>query len=65
MLGRIVRCIPVPRQGATSQRPPATLLYDMLGLEISEGALVNMLEASRDAFAKQIGARPSASSSSR
>src|SRR5208283_343804 len=34
----------------------STLLYDMLGLEISEGALVNMLEASRDAFAKQVGA---------
>ena len=34
----------------------STLLHDMLGLEISEGALVNMLEASRDAFAKQVGA---------
>ena len=34
----------------------STLLYDMLGLEISEGALVNMLEASRDAFAEQVGA---------
>ena len=43
----------------------STLLHDMLGLEISEGALINMLEASRDAFAKRVGARPSASSSSR
>ena len=31
----------------------ATLLSDILGLEISEGALVNMLDASRDAFAAQ------------
>jgi len=34
----------------------ATLLYDMLGLEISEGALVNMLETSRDAFSRQVSA---------
>ncbi len=34
----------------------STLLHDMLGLEISEGALVNMLEASRDAFAEQVSA---------
>lgn len=31
----------------------ATLLSDLLGLEISEGALVNMLAAARDAFACQ------------
>jgi transposase len=31
----------------------ATLLSDLLGLAISEGALVNMLDASRDAFAAQ------------
>jgi hypothetical protein len=31
----------------------ATLLSDILGLEISEGALVNMLDAARDAFAAQ------------
>ena len=31
----------------------ATLLSDILGLEISEGALVNMLDASRGAFAAQ------------
>ncbi len=30
----------------------ARLLGDMLGLEISEGALVNMLDAARDGFAK-------------
>jgi transposase len=29
----------------------ATLLSDLLGLEISEGALVNMLDAARDSFA--------------
>ncbi len=32
----------------------ARLLSDILGLEISEGALVNMLEAAREAFAAQI-----------
>lgn len=31
----------------------ATLLSDLLGLDISEGALVNMLDASREAFAAQ------------
>jgi transposase len=31
----------------------ARLLSDLLGLDISEGALVNMLDASRDAFAAQ------------
>jgi len=31
----------------------ARLLSDILGLEISEGALVNMLDAARDAFARQ------------
>jgi transposase len=31
----------------------ARLLSDSLGLEISEGALVNMLDAARDAFARQ------------
>jgi Transposase IS66 family len=39
----------------------ARLLSDILGLEISEGALVNMLDAARDAFARQtsyIRARP-------
>jgi transposase len=30
----------------------ATLLSDLLGLEISEGALVNMLDAAKDSFAK-------------
>lgn len=34
----------------------ARLLSDLLGLEISEGALVNMLDAARDAFAAQTGA---------
>lgn len=34
----------------------ATLLSDILGLEISEGALVNMLAASREAFAAQTDA---------
>jgi transposase len=34
----------------------STLLHDMLGLEISEGALVNMLAASREAFAAQTDA---------
>ena len=32
----------------------ARLLSDILGLEISEGALVNMLDAARDAFARQM-----------
>jgi transposase len=32
----------------------ARLLSDILGLEISEGALVNMLDAAREAFAAQI-----------
>lgn len=32
------------------------LLSDLLGLEISEGALVNMLDAARDAFAAQTSA---------
>ena len=31
----------------------ATLLSDLLGLDISEGALVNMLDAAREAFAAQ------------
>jgi transposase len=31
----------------------ARLMSDLLGLEISEGALANMLEASGDAFARQ------------
>jgi transposase len=31
----------------------ATLLSDLLGLDISEGALVNMLDASREAFSTQ------------
>jgi transposase len=34
----------------------AMLLSDILGLEFSEGALVNMLDASRDAFAAQCSA---------
>ena len=34
----------------------ARLLSDVLGLEISEGALVNMLDAARDAFAAQTSA---------
>jgi transposase len=34
----------------------ARLLSDLLGLEISEGALVNMLDAARDAFAAQTSA---------
>jgi len=34
----------------------ARLLSDLLGLDISEGALVNMLEASREAFAAQTNA---------
>jgi transposase len=39
-------------QGISFERL-AKLLSDILGLEISEGALVNMLEAARDAFATQ------------
>jgi len=39
-------------QGISFERL-AKLLSDLLGLEISEGALVNMLEAARDAFATQ------------
>jgi transposase len=34
----------------------ARLLSDLLGLDISEGALVNMLDAARDAFAAQTNA---------
>jgi transposase len=34
----------------------ARLLSDLLGLDISEGALINMLDASRDAFAAQTSA---------
>jgi transposase len=34
----------------------ATLLSDLLGLDISEGALVNILDASRDVFAAQTNA---------
>jgi transposase len=34
----------------------ARLLSDLLGLDISEGALVNMLDAARDAFAAQTSA---------
>ena len=30
----------------------ATLLSDLLGLDVSEGALVNILDAAKDAFAK-------------
>ena len=33
----------------------ARLMSDLLGLDISEGALVNMLDAARDAFARQTG----------
>ena len=39
-------------QGISFERL-AKLLSDLLGLEISEGALVNMLEASRESFATQ------------
>jgi hypothetical protein len=39
-------------QGISFERL-AKLLSDILGLEISEGALVNMLEAARHAFATQ------------
>ena len=39
-------------QGVAFERL-ATLLSDLLGLDISEGALVNMLDASREAFAAQ------------
>jgi transposase len=42
-------------QGVAFERL-AKLLSDLLGLDISEGALVNMLEASRDAFAAQTNA---------
>src|SRR5208282_5468772 len=34
----------------------ATLLSDLLGLDISEGALVNILDAAKDAFAKATAA---------
>lgn len=34
----------------------ATLLSDLLGLEISEGAIANMLQASAPAFARQVSA---------
>ncbi len=34
----------------------ATLLSDLLGLEISEAALVNMLDAAKDSFAKAAAA---------
>ena len=36
----------------------ATLLSDLLGLDISEGALVNILDAAKDAFAKATAATP-------
>jgi transposase len=39
-------------QGVAFERL-ATLLFDLLGLDISEGALVNILDAARDAFAAQ------------
>ncbi len=39
-------------QGISFERL-ARLLSDLLGLEVSEGALVNMLDAARDAFAAQ------------
>ena len=39
-------------QGISFERL-ATLLFDILGLDISEGALVNMLEVARDPFATQ------------
>jgi transposase len=42
-------------QGIAFQRL-ATLLSDLLGLEISEGALVNMLDAAKDSFAKAAAA---------
>jgi transposase len=42
-------------QGISFERL-ARLLSDLLGLEISEGALVNMLDAARDAFAAQTSA---------
>jgi transposase len=42
-------------QGISFERL-AQLLSDLLGLEISEGALVNMLDAARDAFATQTSA---------
>jgi transposase len=42
-------------QGIAFQRL-ATLLSDLLGLEISEGALVNMLDAAKDNFAKAAAA---------
>ena len=42
-------------QGVAFERL-ATLLSDLLGLDISEGALVNMLDASREAFAAQTNA---------
>ena len=45
---RFVQCIPLARLAA--------LLFDMLGLEISEGALVNILKAGQGAFSEQ-GAR--------
>jgi len=35
---------------------PPTLLSDLLGLDISEGALVNILDAAKDAFAKATAA---------
>lgn len=42
---RFVQCIPLARL--------AGVLFDMFGLEISEGALVNILKAGQDAFAGQ------------
>jgi transposase len=42
---RLVQCIPLARLAA--------LLFDMLGLQISEGALVNILEAGQEAFSAQ------------
>jgi transposase len=42
-------------QGIAFQRL-ATLLSDLLGIEISEGALVNMLDAAKDSFAKAAAA---------
>ena len=49
------RHLPALHQGIAFERL-ATLLSDLLGLEISEGALVNMLDAARDAFARQTSA---------
>jgi hypothetical protein len=47
-----LRFTPEDRCGVAFERL-ATLLSELLGLDISEGALVNMPEASREAFATQ------------